>query len=85
MSETNLFKNFGYGRTVNGCFDLPSMVVGHNMTMQKEMISSIGSFSNNFSGWGLEDAYFGARVIAEGNFYSRENFINIIKIIFSVN
>jgi len=68
LSETNLFKNFGYGRTVNGCFDLPSMVVGHNMSMRKEIVKSAGGFSNNFSGWGLEDTYFGAKVIANGNF-----------------
>lgn len=68
LGETNLFKNFGYGRTINGCFDLPSMVVGHNMTMNKELVSSVGGFCTTFSGWGLEDAYFGARVIANGNF-----------------
>jgi glycosyltransferase involved in cell wall biosynthesis len=68
LSETNLFKNFGYGRTINGCFDLPSMVVGHNMSMRKEIVKSAGDFSNNFSGWGLEDTYFGAKVIANGNF-----------------
>ncbi len=68
LSETNLFKHFGYGRMINGCFDLPSMVVGHNMSMRKEIVNLAGGFSNHFSGWGLEDAYFGARAIAGGNF-----------------
>lgn len=68
LSETNLFKNFGYGRTINGCYDLPSMVVGHNMSMRKDIVNTVGGFSNHFSGWGLEDAYFGARAIAQGYF-----------------
>lgn len=68
LSETTLFKNFGYGRTINGCYDLPSMVIGHNMSMRKEVVRAVGGFSDKFLGWGLEDAFFGARVIAQGNF-----------------
>lgn len=68
LSESNLFKNFGYGRTINGCFDLPSMVVGHNMSTRKDIINSVGGFGNHFSGWGLEDTYFGAKIISNGNF-----------------
>jgi GT2 family glycosyltransferase len=68
LSETNLFKSFGYGRTINGCYDLPSMVVGHNMSMKKSLVRSVGGFSDNFFGWGLEDAFFGAKAIAQGNF-----------------
>ncbi len=68
LCETTLFKKFGYGRTINGCYDLPSMVVGHNMSMRKEIVNTISGFSNNFSGWGLEDAFFGAKAIAQGNF-----------------
>lgn len=68
LGETDLFKKFGYGRTINGCFDLPSMVVGHNMSTRKDIVKAANSFSNNFSGWGLEDTYFGAKVISNGNF-----------------
>ena len=28
----------------------------------------IGGFSNYFKGWGLEDSYFGSKMIAEGNY-----------------
>lgn len=66
LNETNLFKNYGYGRVVNGCYDLASCVVGHNMSMNREVVNVVGGFSNNFTGWGLEDAYFGARAIAAG-------------------
>lgn len=68
LNETNLFKSYGYGRVVNGCYDLASCVVGHNMSMNKEVVNVVGGFSNNFTGWGLEDAYFGARAIAAGYF-----------------
>jgi len=67
LSQTNCFKDFGRGRNI-GIFDLPSMVVGHNMTCRKENISKINGFSNQFTGWGMEDTYFGARMIANGNF-----------------
>lgn len=68
LSETNMFKSFGYGRTLNGCHDLPSMVIGHNMSMRKNIVRNAGGFSKNFSGWGLEDTFFGAKAIAQGNF-----------------
>lgn len=68
LNETNLFKNYGYGRVVNGCYDLASCVVGHNMSMNRDVVNVVGGFSNNFTGWGLEDAYFGARAIAAGYF-----------------
>ncbi len=67
LNESNYFKNLGYGRHI-GLFDLPSMVVGHNMSLQRKTIIKSGFFSNYFSGWGMEDAFFGARVIADGNF-----------------
>lgn len=67
LSQTNSFKDFGRGRNI-GIYDLPSMVVGHNMTCKKENITKINGFSNQFTGWGMEDTYFGARMIANGNF-----------------
>lgn len=67
LSDTNVFKDFGYGRTVNG-YDLPSMVVGHNISLKKDLFIKSGGFSDRFIGWGLEDTYFGARLIAGGCF-----------------
>ncbi len=67
LGETNYFKDLSYGRNV-GIYDLPSMVVGHNMSCRKNHLTKIGGFSRNFKGWGLEDSFFGARMIAEGNY-----------------
>lgn len=67
LSETNYFKDFGYGRKI-GIFDLASMVIGHNMSSRKKSISKAGGFSQEFKGWGIEDTYFGAKLIATRNF-----------------
>lgn len=67
LSDTSLFKNFGHGRVING-YDLPSMVTGHNMSISKSLFTKVGGFSNHFQGWGLEDTYFGAQIIANGGF-----------------
>jgi len=67
LGATNYFKDLSYGRSL-GIYDLPSMVVGHNMSCRKENILAVGGFSNNFKGWGMEDSYLGAKMIAEGNF-----------------
>lgn len=67
LSDSNCFKDFGFGRVVNG-YDLPSMVVGHNMSINKKYVKTVGGFSDSFIGWGLEDSFFGAKVIAEGCF-----------------
>ncbi len=67
LNETNNLKNLGNGRILNG-FDLPSAVVGHNFSIKKEHLLKIGGFSNEFNGWGLEDCFMGAKIIASGNF-----------------
>lgn len=67
LSDTSYFAKFGYGRIING-YDLPSLVVTHNMSVPKKLFSAIGGFSTKFKGWGLEDTYFGACAIAEGYF-----------------
>ena len=67
LSETNYFKDFGFGRKV-GIFDLPSMIIGHNMCMRRNTFFKVGGFSKEFKGWGMEDTYFGARLIARRNF-----------------
>jgi len=67
LNETNSLKNFGNGRCING-YDLPSAVIGHNLGVRKTMARAAGGFSEEFVGWGMEDAYFGAKVISNGNF-----------------
>lgn len=67
LGETDNLKLFGNGRVLNG-FDLPSSVVGHNMVIKKSSLQKVGGFGNEFNGWGLEDTFFGAKVISSGNF-----------------
>jgi hypothetical protein len=67
MQETNYLRDFGYGRKI-GPYDLSAMVVGHNMSMRKELFIRVGGFSTEFKGWGLEDTYFGAVAITVGAF-----------------
>lgn len=67
LNDTNYFKNFGYGRTI-GVFDLATMIIGHNLSIRRKTLDKCKYFSSNFTGWGLEDSYFGAKIIANGNF-----------------
>lgn len=67
LGETKYFANFGNGRKING-YDLPSAVVGHNLSMTKSVFDEVGGFSKEFTGWGLEDTLFGATAIAKGYF-----------------
>lgn len=67
LQETNYFRDFGYGRKI-GFYDLPTMVIGHNMSMRKNTFNSVGGFSKEFIGWGLEDTFFGAMAISKGNY-----------------
>jgi len=67
ISETDCFKLFGNKKMVGG-YDLSSMVVGHNMSVRKNLVNKAGGFSNSFVGWGVEDAYFGSRIIVSGGF-----------------
>lgn len=67
LGETDNLKLFGNGRVLNG-FDLPSAVVGHNIVIKKSILQKAGGFGNEFNGWGLEDTFFGAKVISSGNF-----------------
>ena len=68
IKETDSFKNFGYGRTV-GPFDLPCMVVSHNMSVKHNEFFKAGGFEKKLSlNWGFEDTYLGAKLIARGNY-----------------
>ncbi|MEA1929908.1 MAG: glycosyltransferase [Patescibacteria group bacterium] len=67
LSETDCFKLFGNKKMIGG-YDLSSAVVSHNMSISKGLTDVAGGFSQRFIGWGLEDTYFGSRVIASGGF-----------------
>jgi len=67
LTETNYFRTLGFGRRI-GSFDLPSMVIGHNLSMTRKLFYSTGGFDNKISGYGLEDSLMGIKSIAEGAF-----------------
>jgi len=67
LNDTDYFRNFGHGRVI-GIFDLATMVIGHNMSLRRRTMDKVGHFSNKFNGWGLEDSFFGAQVISNGNY-----------------
>ncbi|MGA9651155.1 glycosyltransferase family A protein [Pedobacter sp.] len=68
FQETEGFKSFGSGKVI-GAFDLPCMVVTSNVSVKKKYFQLIGGFNRKFSSnWGYEDTFFGACMIAAGNF-----------------
>jgi hypothetical protein len=38
------------------------------MVIKKSFLQKVNGFGNEFNGWGLEDTFFGAKVISSGNF-----------------
>ncbi len=67
IRETNNFKNFGKDRVI-GAWDLPSMIITNAVSMKKESFEQIGGFSLQFQGWGMEDTFLGACLIANDNY-----------------
>lgn len=67
LEDTNYFKDF-HGARVFGVYDLSCMVVGHNFSTTRQVLHRSSPFSRAFRGWGMEDVFFGLRVIASGAF-----------------
>lgn len=67
LDDTNFFKQLSFGAKV-GIFDLPSVVTGHNIAINRSLIDWSQPFSIKFKGWGFEDTYFAARLISKGCF-----------------
>ncbi|HLD04476.1 MAG TPA: glycosyltransferase [Candidatus Nanoarchaeia archaeon] len=65
MRDTNQFRHFGNGKNI-GFWTLPYMVVTHNMSVRKSRCFEVGGLDTRFRGWGLEDTFFGAKLIANG-------------------
>ena len=42
------------------------MVAGHNMALNRSAIKTSLPFSSEFKGWGMEDAYFSAKLVSDG-------------------
>lgn len=67
LEETNNFKVFGKDKVL-GVWDLPSMVVTNALSIKKTDFEKIGGLNLQFKGWGMEDTFLGACLIAQGNY-----------------
>lgn len=67
LDDTNYFKELGYGSQI-GIYNIATVVTGHNIALNRSLIRSNQPFSNKFKGWGMEDAYFASKLVADGCF-----------------
>ena len=67
LNDTNYFKELSFGSKI-GIYDLASVVTGHNIGVNKNMLRYSKAFCTKFKGWGLEDSYFAAQLIADGSY-----------------
>lgn len=67
MDETMNLKNFGHNKVL-GVWDLPAMVITNAVSIKKKHFSSVGGFNPRFEGWGMEDTFIGACLIALHNY-----------------
>jgi len=67
LESTNYFKSFS-GSRIFGVYDLSCMIIGHNFSARKETIIQSSPFTHGITGWGMEDVYFGLKLINNGNF-----------------
>ena len=67
LDDTNYFKELSFGSQI-GIYNIATVVSGHNIALNKSLIKSSTPFSSKFKGWGMEDAYFSAKLISEGCF-----------------
>jgi predicted adenylyl cyclase CyaB len=67
IEETNNLKSFGNDKVI-GVWDLPSMVVTNAVSLKRNYFDTIGGFNLQFQGWGMEDTFLGACLIALGCF-----------------
>ncbi|NKQ55598.1 glycosyltransferase family 2 protein [Amycolatopsis sp. K13G38] len=67
LEHTRDFRDLGYGRTYYD-WDLPRMVVTALLAAPRAAVVDIGGFDAEFGriGWGMEDTYLGACLIAAG-------------------
>ena len=65
LDDTDYFKKIGFGSQI-GIYNIATIVTGHNMAVNKTEIKSAFPFNSKFKGWGMEDAYFSARLVSDG-------------------
>lgn len=67
LSESDNFKSFGRDKVL-GVWDLPSMTITNALSIKKASFERIGGFNLQFNGWGMEDTFLGACLIADNNY-----------------
>ncbi len=65
LDDTDYFKELSFGSQI-GIYNISTVVAGHNIALNKSLIKSSVPFSSKFKGWGLEDAYFSAKIVSNG-------------------
>ena len=65
LDDTNYFKELTFGSQI-GIYNIATVVTGNNIALNKSLIKSSKPFSSKFQGWGMEDAYFSAKLVADG-------------------
>lgn len=65
LDDTDYFKELSFGSQI-GIYNISTVVSGHNMALNKSLINSQVPFSTEFKGWGMEDAYFSAKLVSNG-------------------
>lgn len=65
LDDTDYFKELSFGSQI-GIYNISTIVTGHNMALNKALIKQNPPFSSKFKGWGMEDAYFSAKLVSEG-------------------
>ena len=67
VEESNNLKDLGKGRVL-GVWDLPSIALTCSISMRKEEFLKVGGFNTGFKGWGMEDTFLAACLIANNNY-----------------
>ncbi len=67
LDDSDCFKQLGFGSKI-GIYNLSTVVTGHNMAINRELITKYPVFSNRFTGWGMDDSYFASSLISNGCF-----------------
>lgn len=65
LDDTDYFKELSFGSQID-IYNIATVVTGHNIALNRSLIKSIVPFSSKFKGWGMEDAYFSAKLVSEG-------------------
>jgi glycosyltransferase involved in cell wall biosynthesis len=66
LEETGYLKRFAHKNY--GPYDLSCMVIGHNFSSSRGALRRAEPFHRMFRGYGMEDVYFGLRMISHGCF-----------------